>query len=279
MKKHLPFTLLTVAGSIACFLLRFLQNRYGFEPDTGLPIADSPHSFLLPGALLLLAATAFLLCRQLPSEKKDASPSFSTQFDSHCSAAFMLVVGGIFLWCLSGLASLLPTLLNHGELYTATASGLFYPVSAATRRVNILLSALLIPAALCMFPSAAASRRGGTGRVSGSPLLLPVIYLILRLTVSFREMSINASQQTYYVDLLALILLTLSLYQLSSFAFQCGNTRRFALYSIGATVLCITALADTASLSDRLFFCGGAALTTGFLMLRLSAPLPDESAP
>ena len=277
MKKHLSFTLLTVGGSIVCFLLRFLQNRCGFEPDTGLPIAGSPHSFLLPGVLLLLTAAAFLLCRQLPSEKKDTCPSFAAQFDSHCTAAFMLVVGGIFLWCLSGLAGLLPPLLGHGELYTVTASGLFYPVSAVTRRVNILLSALLILAALCLFPAAAASRRGGDGQVSGNPLLLPVIYLILRLTISFREMSINASQQTYYVDLLALILLTLSLYQLSSFAFRCGNTRRFALYSISAAVLCITALADTASLSDRLFLCGGAALTTGFLLLRLSAPPSGES--
>ena len=68
MKKHLSFTLLTVAGSVVCFLLRFLQNRCGFESDTGLPITSSPHSFLLPGALLLLAAAAFLLCRQLPNE-------------------------------------------------------------------------------------------------------------------------------------------------------------------------------------------------------------------
>lgn len=270
MKKHLSVTLLTVIGGIVCFFLRLLQNRYGFESDTGLPIVGSPLSFLLPGALLLLTAAALLLCRQLPNENENLCLHFSAYFDARCTAALMLVVGGIFLWCLSGVAAL-PALLGRGELYTGTASGLFYPVPTLTRRMNIILAALMILSALCLFPAATAVRRGNDGRVNGNLLLLPVIYLILRLTISFREMSINASQQAYYVELLAMILLTLSLYRLSSFAFQCGKTRRFALYSVAAVILCITALADAATLGDRLFFCGGSALTLGFLWLRLSA--------
>lgn len=277
MKKHLSATLLTVIGSIVCFTLRLLQNRYGFEPDTGLPIPGSLHSFLLPGALLLLAAAVLLLCRQFSGEKENSRQPFAAQFDSRCAIALMLVIGGILLWCLSGLANLLPTILGRGELYTGTASGLFYPISAITRRVNIILSVLLILAAPCFLPATAAIRRGKGERINGNLLLFPVIYLILRLTISFREMSINASQQTYYVELLALIFLTLSLYRLSSFAFQCGNTRRFTLYSTLAAVLCITALADTTSLGDRLFFCGGGALTLGFLVLRLSAPHSGEN--
>ena len=277
MKKHLSATLLTVIGSMVCFILRFLQNRYGFEPDTGLPIAGSVYSFLLPGMLLLIAAAVLLFCRQLPGEEESASLPFSAQFDTHGTAALMLVIAGIFLWCLSGLASLLPTLMRHGELYTGTASGLFYPVPAMTRRVSIILSALLILAAPCFLPATVAIRRGDKNHVNGNLLLLPVIYLILRLTISFREMSINASQQAYYVELLALIFLTLSLYRLSSFAFQCGNARRFTLYTIPAAVLCITALADAATLSDRLFFCGGGVLTLGFLLLQLSTSYADKN--
>ena len=256
MKKSLSAVLLTATGSIVCLILRLLQNHCGFEPDTGLPIVGSPFSFLLPGALLLLTAAAFLLCRQLPNEKEESCLPFSAHFSSRSTFALMLVIGGIFLWCLSGLA---------------TSSGLFYPVSAVTYRANTILSVLTVPAALCLFPAAAAARRGENSPVSGTALLLPVIYLILRLTISFREMSINASQQAYYVELLAMILLTLSLYRLSSFAFLCGKTRRFALYSIPAAVLCMTALADAATLADRLFYCGGGALALGFLLLRLSA--------
>ncbi len=273
MKKHLPPTLLTVIGSMICFSLRLLQNRYGFEPDTGLPVADSLHSFLLPCALLLLTAAALLLCRRLPKEKDDSALSFSAQFDAHCTATLMLAVAGVFLWCLSGLASLLPAFMGWGELYTGTTAGLYYPVSAVTRRVNIILAALMIPTGLCYLPAVAAIRRKESGHINGNLLLFPVIYLILRLTISFREMSINASQQAYYVELLALILLTLSLYRLSSFAFRCGNTRRFALYSIMAVILCATALADAATLSDRLFFCGSSVLALSFLLLRLSTPI------
>ncbi|MBE6962337.1 MAG: hypothetical protein E7445_07790 [Ruminococcaceae bacterium] len=267
MKKHLSATLLTVIGGIACLTLRLLQNRYGFEPDTGLPISGSLYSVLLPTTLLLLAAAILLFCRQLPGEKELSAHPFSALFDARCTAALMLVVGGVLLWCLSGLAGL----LSHGELYTSTALGLFYPVSAITRRMNTLLSALLIPAALCFLPAIVSIRRGEGRQINGNLLLLPVIYLILQLTISFREMSINASQQVYYIELLARIFLTLSLYHLSSFAFRCGNTRRFTLYCIPAAILCITALADTATLGDRLFFCGGGALTLGFLMLQLSA--------
>ena len=207
MKKSLSAVLLTATGSIVCLILRLLQNRCGFEPDTGLPIVGSPFSFLLPGALLLLTAAAFLLCRQLPNEKEESCLPFSAHFSSRSTFALMLVIGGIFLWCLSGLAGL----LNRGGLYAATSSGLFYPVSAVTYRANTILSVLTVPAALCLFPAAAAARRGENSPVSGTALLLPVIYLILRLTISFREMSINASQQAYYVELLAMILMTLSL--------------------------------------------------------------------
>ena len=271
MKKHGFYPLLPICGGAICFVLRTLQNQYGFEPDTGLPIYGSIYGYLLPAALFLLVGAALLLCRKLPSEKSDSPLTFAAQFQTNSTVPLVLVIGGIFLWCLSGVSELLPVFLIRGELYIGTASDLYYPVSVTTRRVSMILSLLVIPAALCLFPAAVATRRGENHDLSGNLLLIPVVYLILRLTISYREMSINASQQSYYVMLLAIILLTLSLYRLSSFAFQCGNTRRFALYSIPAITLCITAVADASSTGDILFFCGSAALVLGFLTMRLTA--------
>ena len=277
MKKTAFFPLLSIFGGVICFVLRTLQNRSGFEADTGLPISGSIYGYLLPATLSILAVAAFLLCLRLPSEKGDSSLPFSAQFRTANPLTLMLVIGGIFLWCLSGIADLLPAFLSRGEWYTGTASGLYYPVSDTTRRVSMILSLLIIPAAVCLFPTAVAARRGEDNRLVGNSLLFPVVYLILRLTVSYREMSINASQQTYYVELLAFILLILSLYRLSSFAFRCGNTRRFVLYTTPAITLCITAITDVSSTGDLLFFCGSTAMLLGFLMMRLTV-LHTESA-
>lgn len=277
MKNHQAIPLLTMIGGAGCFLLRFLQNRSGFEPDTGLPIPGAPLAILLPAALILLAAVVLLLGRRLPNEREDSPLDFQDHFTPSSSAA-MLVVCGVFLWILSGASGFLSAGGN-----ASTISGLYIPVERSALLLDRLLHALTILAAACLFPAAAAasSHRGKrvepTGgvpsRTIGNLLLLPVIYLVLRLALAYREMSVNASQQAYYAELFALMFLILGLYRLSSFAFHCGNTLRFVLYAAMAVILCITSLADAVSLSDRLFFFGSAALMLGFLLLRLSAPL------
>ena len=275
MKKHLLLPLLAVIGGICGAALRFLQNRSGFESATGLPIPGNPYAFLLPGLLLLTTALAVLLCMRLPRSYRSSDSLFADYFSTRSTAAVTILVAGMFLWCLSGAAGV----IGGGAQYTVTADGLYYPVSAAVQKTELLLAVALIASALCIFP-AAAVRRFKTLSYTGNLLLVPVVCLILRLTLSFREMSINASQQSYYVELLAMVLLALSLFRLSSFAFQDGNTRRFALYSVMSTVLCITALADAATLGDRLFYGGGACLTAGFLLFRLfseaAAQAPQE---
>ena len=107
MKKHLPFPLLAVIGGICGAALRFLQNQSGFEPDTGLPISGDPYAFLLPGLLILTAALTMLLCLRLPREPDTSPKLFADYFSSHSTAAVMVVVAGIFLWCLSGAAGVI----------------------------------------------------------------------------------------------------------------------------------------------------------------------------
>lgn len=272
MKKYQLFPLLSLVGGVCGAALRFLQNRSGFEPDTGLPIPGDPYAFLLPGVLLLVAALTLLLCLRLPRESE--SELFADAFSARSTFAATAAVAGIFLWCLSGAAGVL---MNRSAQYTATADGLYYPVSTTVQRADFLLAGALVIAALCIFPAAAVRRFRNLSSM-GNLLLIPVVYLVLQLTLSFREISINASQQAYYVELLAMVFLTLSLFRLSSFAFHDGKDRHFALYSVMATVLCITALADVSTLQDRLFYAGGACLTIGFLLLRLTTAGEKENA-
>ena len=59
MKHRFSIPALSVCFGAVGFLLRLLQNRTGFEPDTGLPIPGSVPAILLP---ILLMAAALLLC-------------------------------------------------------------------------------------------------------------------------------------------------------------------------------------------------------------------------
>ena len=283
MKKHLLIPLLTAAGGVACFLLRLAQNRFGFEAGTGLPIPGQPLAILLPAALLFLAAVLLLLILRFPDEKSSAADlDFRDYFSSGSTAAAMVTVCGIFLWILSGIAGILPLLQSSGVI-PGSAPGLWLPVDPVSAKLDMLVYGLSVPAALCLLPAAAAGRKGqrralGDTPVNGNLILFPVIYLILRLALSYREMSVNASQQAYYPELLALMFLVLGLYRLSSFALHCGSTRFFLFYAAMGSVLCLVSLADPVPAGDRLFCLGGAALLLGFLLQRILSPLPPDPA-
>ena len=69
-------------------------------------------------------------------------------------------------------------------------------------------------------------------------LLVPVVCPVIRLVLVYRVDSIDPVLSDYYLELLALVFLTLGFYRLSSFAFGAGRTDRFALYAGLAVVLC-----------------------------------------
>lgn len=274
MKKYAVYPLLALAGGAAAFVLRLAQNRTGFEAATGLPVAGNLWSRLLVGLLVLTALVCLLLTRKLPAEPEEQSPGFSDAFSTHSSLLLMVLVTGVFLFVLSGLLE-----IAYG---LGLASG---AAEGSVNRLSLLLGGLTLVCGGCFFSVLPACRRAGAREaepctprtVSGDLLLLPVGYLVVRLVTAYRTESINPVLEAYYIDLLALVLLTLTFYRLSSFAFHAGQTRRFLLYAIPAVVLCLTALADSRPLYDTLFFAGGALTALGFLLLRLSALAASKS--
>lgn len=279
MKKHLFFPILALLGGGFGFILRFLQNRTGFEHQTGLPISGDPLAILLPVVLALLAAACLFFARRLPGETAGAFPTFREHF-SPSAASAVPVLCGLTLWLLSGVLGVLS--VDRG----ITVGGLYFPTAPSAMNLDIIVHALTAVSACCLLPAAAgmvprknvSDKKSLTDVTVGNMILLPVVFLVLRLALSYREMAINASQQTYYVDLLALMFLILGLYRLSSFAFRCGSTRLFTIYNTMGTVLCLTALADSAPTADRLFLAGGAALMLGFLAGRLAAPMTPPAS-
>lgn len=277
MKKNLVLPVVAVLGGAAAFVLRLLQNRTGFEPDTGLPIPGNIPALALSGLLAVLAAVLCILVRKLP---KDAEPGavFPQDFSTADSRLLLLPVTGVLLIALSGLADLAQGLgiLPAGVPYpadvyalTSNAEVLF---SGFSQKILLPMGILSLASAVGLFLAVMSCHpREGRRQAPGTVLLITPAVLVVRLVLTYRVDSVNPALERYYVELLALVFLTLGFYRLSSFAFLSGRTRRFALYTVPAVVLSLAALADsgTASQSARLLYLGGALTLLGFLLLRL----------
>ena len=270
---------LALVGGAAALLLRLLQNRTGYEAATGLPVPGNPWGIALMVLLVVLAAAVWLLSRQIPDELSAPPASFEAAFASPAALPLTLIIAGLFLTACSGAADLAAglgiALPNPDAAYEAEA---FVPVqrdvSAVLTGVLSLLTAasLLAVAALCRRSGKREPQETVFKSLNPNLLLVAPICLVVRLVITYRDLSVDPSLSAYYVEILALVFTTLAFYRLSSFSFQCGRTRRFFQYASAAVILCMASLADGGSLSALLFY-GGCALTLwGWALQRLFAP-------
>ena len=287
MNKKYFLPLLAVLGGGCAFLLRLWQNRTGFEADTGLPIPGAPAGAVLAGFLAVMAVLLWVLSRRLPKET-EAGPLLPRDFAAAEPRLLLLPVSGALLLALAGLADLYEG-LGLGNLLSQFLAAADPEEAAAllgaagfSPAAQKLLGILSLLSAAALFPAISACRRASGGQTppfQGAPLLLfPPVALVVRLVLTYRLDSVNPVLGSYYVELLALVFLTLGFYRLSSFAFLAGRSRLFAFYTCGAAVLGLAALADGGPhFSSLLLMLGGTAVLLGFLLLM--GPAPAEAAP
>lgn len=275
MKKQLLLPLAALAGGAAALVLRLLQNQTGFEAATGLPVPGNLPGTALAVLLAALAAVLSVLAGRLP--QKSADPAFPDDFRTESAGLLALPVAGLLLTALSGALDILTALGLTGSAPVLPepggSAGLLFSGAAVSPRAQLLTGALSLLTALCLFPAVAACRRrpGMEPRTADPALLLaPPVCVVVRLVMVYRTDSVNPALQTYYVELLALVFMTLAFYLLSSFAYRAARPRRFALCAAIAVVLCLTSLADWRGLSAALLHAGGAASLLGFLLLWLT---------
>ncbi|MEA4941493.1 MAG: hypothetical protein VB094_02985 [Oscillibacter sp.] len=257
MKNTTALTALSAAGGAAAFLLRLIQERTGFSPDTGLPIPGNLPERLMTVLLIFLGATLFLLVRRLPSRHPDPRP-FQDVFS--VQAAITPMVCGIALLTLSGAAEVQSVLF--GSL--GSVPGGMLPSAAVL--ISGVLTAL---SALCLLPavlSACAGRRSRSRPAAPPTLLLPApTALVFRLVLDYRTRSANPALGAYALELLALGFATLAFFYLASFAFGDGSARVFSFLAGGTVVLCAAALADGLDFAQNTMFGGCALFFLGFL--------------
>lgn len=283
MDKRYALPLAAALGGAAACVLRLLQNHTGYEPDTGLPIPGNFAALALAVLLAGLAAVLALTARLLPAEE-DPGPVLPRDFSTENAGLLTVPMCGVFLLALSGLADLAESLAFLPEGLVSSRHAIYGILRAGglgfSPQGQMLLGVLTLAAAASLFPVLAGCRRregGPRHKALAAITLLPVAALVVRLVLTYRIDSVNPSLTMYYVELLALVFMTLGFYRLSSFAFQAGRTRRFGFYAAGSLVLCAASLADgSAYLSSLLLYAGGGLTLTGFLLLRLAHGLEAE---
>lgn len=283
MDKRYALPLTAALGGAAACVLRLLQNHTGYEADTGLPIPGNFAALALAVLLIGLAAVLALTARLLPSEE-DPGPVLPRDFSTENAGLLSIPMCGVFLLALSGLCDLAESLRVLPEGLVTSRHAIYGILRAGglgfSPQGQLLLGALTLAAAASLFPVLAGCRRREGGPRHKAPAaitLLPVAALVVRLVLTYRIDSVNPSLTMYYLELLALVFLTLGFYRLSSFAFQAGQTRRFGFYAACSLVLCAASLADgSAYLSSLLLYAGGALTLMGFLLLRVANGLEEE---
>ena len=278
MKKHMVLPLLVTGGGIAGFWLRLFQNRTGFDYYTGLPVAGNQWGLFLPALLAAAVSLTLLLSRALPAGTSREAESFRSAFSSHNTLPLLLLVAGVFATILSGAAE---TAAGMGVNVILPIGDTVFPLAAvagsASQKLHLILGISTAACGASILSAVPACRRAGSHEVAapsprsvrGNLLLLPTAVLVIRLVVTYREVSILPSLMTYYVEILALSAATLAFFRLSSFAFEAGNTRRFVRYAAVAVLLCLATLADQTSICSLLLYAGCALMLLAFLLLRL----------
>lgn len=273
MKRPLMLPLISIIGGTVAFLLRLWQNRTGFDL-LGLPI---PGHFSGTALIFWLIFTAILLVfcvRSLPQES-EGSAIFPADFSAWDTKDLLLPVTGILLIALSGAADLFE-FFTSGNLLAMMQSAadpyteVLVPQAGLLGTTQLALGLFSLSLAAGLFPAVKACRATENTAFSATPLLIAPVVLVIRLVMIYRLDSANPVLAAYYPEILALIFLTLGFYRFSSFSFQSGLTRRFALYASLAIVASFTALADGGPyLSSLLLYAGGLFTLLGFLLLRL----------
>ena len=281
MKKPLLLPFIALVGGAAAAVLRLLQNTTGFEEGTGLPIPGNLPATALVILLVLLAAVLILLVHRLPEK---AAPAFPADFTARDPRLLFVPMAGLFLMGISGVLDLVAGLgltetLIQGAVSAADPSGMTSVVAISSSdgyssQAHLILGVLDLLAAAGLFFAVRAcgtKHRHSRLRFNGTWLLAPVLAMAVRLVLAYRVDSVNPALEAYYVELLALVFLNLAFYRFSSFSFDAGRTRRFALYACCAVVLCLAAFCDSSSLSARLLEIGAGLCVLGFLLLHLTA--------
>ena len=144
--KRFSASILGVCFGAAGFVLRLLQNRTGFEPDTGLPVPGNIPALALPVLLVLAAVVLYLAaCRTLPQK---AEEPFEVRFRLDDKGGLTAVLAGSCIMAASGVMDLLEAV--GGSAAAVSADGMEIVTTGGTGGSGVAIGVLSAAAGLCL---------------------------------------------------------------------------------------------------------------------------------
>ena len=262
MKKQILPSLISLAGGAIALILRLLQNKTGFEPATGLPVAGNPYALFLPIFLVVIAVALAMAARPF---RACQIPVFPQDFSAKNSSLLAIPVAGVLLTGISGMIPALANISPDAAVSAGSQASVSQLIFAATALIPAL--ALLSAFSACKYQGARSSMRISQKFDAATLLLIPPVALVIRLVLVYRLCSIDPVLNRYYLQLLALIFMTLAYFFFAAFAVCSGKPFRFVLCACLAVMLSVAVLADCGEYPELLFYGGNAMILLGALLL------------
>lgn len=238
-------------AGLVLFVLRLIQDRTGFDPDTGLSLPSVPGVALVV-LLVALAVLELALARRRSKEKV----SFADQFAPPGKSMTALVLGCMLL-AAGGILLALDAVMNGdgiaplvtGALALASAGGLLL----LTRRL-----------------------RAGD-ELTVAPILPAMFFGVFWVLAVYLPRSSDPVLARFYLQVLAAAMVSYAFSQLAGFLRGESSARTFTPVADLAVMLCIAAMADGGR--GMVLLCLGCALvlTVFVLLQREDAPAPGQA--
>lgn len=243
MKQRDLFKVVPAALGIVCCGVRLLQDRTGFEPETGLPIPGAA-SVVLP--VLLAVSALLLLALALRTQPKGlVERPFAQRFDLTRNGALTTALLGAGVMMFSGAWELMEA-LGGGQDVILSADGMeLIARGGGADRAGVFMGALSVAAGACLLAGLLLPRR--SEETAPLPLLGVPVCLLARLVFVYRLHSVDPVLAEHYLEILGLAAMILAFYRLSGFAVGAGSLRFWALYTGMTVVLALTMAADGGS--------------------------------
>lgn len=223
-------------------VLRFLQNRSGFDPATGLTLPSLPGT-VLAVAIVLDILLEFGLALRLPRDRR----SFPQSFRAPAGELPALVLGSMFL-------------VAGGALHALKSIGADKGVA------GIVTGALALCAGAGILVLTKQLRSGA--QPSLTTLLPALFFSVFFVLAVYLPSAGDPVLARFYLPVLASSVTAYAFSQLSGFFREESSRRSFTPTASCAVSLCLAALADGSSIARRLLFMGCAVVLAVFLVLQ-----------
>ena len=240
----------TVALSAAGFFLRRHQLKVGFYAS-GIPNGNGVWvlAAVCVLAVALFAAVAFLTGRR---------PGFRENYPSSLPAVFLLVAAA-------------------GMMVAANAPALLFPDDSLQKTALLLdrlLGVLGVVTGLCFIAMAATQYQ--KKEPTATPWLMPIVYYILRLIISFKGWSVDPIILDYCFKLFALVFVLMGTFYVAGFVFDNGKRPMSVFFCLGGAFFSIVSLADGGMLQVLSAGAAAAFLLANAWQLLGKAPIPEN---